>query len=186
VADAIRADGGRALAVKCDVLDRASIEAALSKTVAELGEVDALVNGAGGNQKQATTSDDLPFFDLPAVAMRFVFELNFTGTLLATQVIAKPMAARGNGVVLNISSMSALIPLTKIPGYSAAKAAVSNFTQWLAVHLCQNYSPDIRVNALAPGFFLTEQNRFLLTEEQSGALTPRGSRRTSSEPRAGC
>ncbi len=136
--------------------------------------MDALINGAGGNKKEATTSPELSFFDLPAEAVRFVFELNFLGTLLPTQVFGKLMAERGSGIILNVSSMSAIRPLTKIPGYSAAKAAVSNFTQWLAVHMCQNYSREIRVNALAPGFFLTEQNRFLLTEEKTGKLTPRG------------
>jgi len=103
-----------------------------------------------------------------------VFNLNFLGMFLTTQVIAKDMASRGQGVILNISSMNAFRPLTRIPAYSAAKAAVNNFTQWLAVHICQNYSKDIRVNAIAPGFFLTEQNRFLLTEEKTGELTARG------------
>ncbi len=174
VADEIKANGGKAIAVKCDVLDKKTIEAAKEKTVKELGQVDVLINGAGGNKKEATTSADLSFFDLPAEAVRFVFELNFVGTLLSTQVFAKNMAERGTGVILNISSMTALRPLTKVAVYSAAKAAVSNFTQWLAVHLCQNYSKDIRVNAIAPGFFLTEQNRFLLTDEKTGRLTARG------------
>ena len=111
---------------------------------------------------------------MPADAIRFVFDLNFIGTLLPTQVFAKNMAERGNGIILNISSMNAFRPLTKIAAYSAAKAAISNFTQWLAVHMCQNYSKEIRVNAIAPGFFLTAQNRFLLTDEKTGDLTPRG------------
>jgi NAD(P)-dependent dehydrogenase (short-subunit alcohol dehydrogenase family) len=133
-----------------------------------------LVNGAGGNKKEATTSPDLSFFDLPPDAIQWVFNLNFLGTLLPSQVFGKLMNDRGEGVILNVSSMSAFQPLTRIPGYSGAKAAVSNFTQWLAVHLAQEYSSQIRVNAVAPGFFLTEQNRFLLTEVETGELTPRG------------
>jgi NAD(P)-dependent dehydrogenase (short-subunit alcohol dehydrogenase family) len=136
--------------------------------------VDILVNGAGGNKKQATTSPDLSFFDLPPDAIRWVFDLNFLGTLLPSQVFGQPMAEQGAGCILNVSSMNAFRPLTRIPAYSAAKAAVSNFTQWLAVHMAQEYSSRIRVNAIAPGFFLTEQNRFLLTEETTGNLTPRG------------
>jgi len=174
VADQIKSDGGRAVAVKCDVLDKKSLEAARKKSNSEFGQIDILINGAGGNKKEATTSPDLSFFDLPVEAVRFVFELNFLGTLLPSQVFGREMAESGGGVILNISSMCALQPLTKVAAYSAAKAAVSNFTQWLAVHLCQNYSKDIRVNAIAPGFFLTEQNRFLLTDEKSGELTARG------------
>ncbi len=174
VTEQIKADGGIATAVVCNVLDKDSLEAAKQKVIAELGNIDILVNGAGGNKKEATTSPDLSFFDLPADATRFVFDLNFLGTLLPSQVFGKDMADSGSGIILNISSMNAFCPLTKIPAYSAAKAAVSNFTQWLAVHMCQNYSTEIRVNAIAPGFFLTEQNRFLLTDEKSGELTPRG------------
>ena len=174
VAGEIKSDGGIALAVKCDVLDKKSLQVAKEKTIAELGEIDVLINGAGGNKKEATTSDQLSFFDLPAEAMRFVFDLNFIGSFLTTQVVAREMADRGTGIILNISSMASFSPLTKVMGYSAAKAAVNNFTQWLAVHMCQNYSKDIRVNAIAPGFFLTEQNRFLLTDKKTGELTPRG------------
>lgn len=174
VAEEIKAKKGRAIAVKCDVLDKKSLERAREKINSELGKIDILINGAGGNKKEATTSPDLSFFDLPAEAVRFVFDLNFLGTLLPTQVFGKEMAKNGAGIILNVSSMNAFRPLTKIPAYSAAKAAVSNFTQWLAVHVCQNYSKDIRVNAIAPGFFLTEQNRFLLTDEKTGELTNRG------------
>lgn len=174
VADEIKADKGLAIAVKCDVLDKKSLESAKEKINRELGKIDILINGAGGNKKEATTSPDLSFFDLPSDTIRFVFDLNFLGTLLPTQVFSKDMAERGSGVILNISSMNAFRPLTRIPAYSAAKAAVSNFTQWLAVHICQNYSKDIRVNAIAPGFFLTEQNRFLLTDQKTGELTQRG------------
>ena len=174
VVDDIVDEGGEAIVVRCDVLDRASLEAARDAVLAHFGQVDILINGAGGNKKQATTSQDVSFFDLPPDAVRWVFDLNFLGTLLPSQVFGKVMADRGEGCILNISSMNAFRPLTRIPAYSAAKAAVSNFTQWLAVHMTQEYSPDIRVNALAPGFFLTEQNRFLLTDEASGTLTPRG------------
>jgi NAD(P)-dependent dehydrogenase (short-subunit alcohol dehydrogenase family) len=174
VAGDIAAHGGSALAIPCDVLDKPSIERALDEVMAKFGRIDVLINGAGGNKKEATTSPELSFFDLPAEAIRFVFDLNFLGTLLPTQVFGRQMAERGSGIILNISSMNALRPLTKIPAYSAAKAAISNFTQWLAVHVCQNYSKQIRVNAIAPGFFLTEQNRFLLTDEKTGGLTPRG------------
>jgi NAD(P)-dependent dehydrogenase (short-subunit alcohol dehydrogenase family) len=170
----IESDGGTAIAVTCNVLEKDTLEAARRKTVAELGDIDILINGAGGNKKEATTSETLPFFDLPVEAVRFVFDLNFIGTFLTTQVVAKDMAKRGKGLILNVSSMASLSPLTKVMGYSAAKAAVNNFTQWLAVHMCQNYSKEIRVNAIAPGFFLTEQNRFLLTDEKSGELTARG------------
>jgi len=169
-----RRAGDRAIAVKCNVLDKQELESARKDIVAKLGKVDILINGAGGNKKDATTSESLAFFDLPAEAIRGVFDLNFLGTLLPSQVFGKDMAKNGSGVILNISSMNAMRPLTKICGYSAAKAAVSNFTQWLAVHINQNYSKDIRVNAIAPGFFLTEQNRFLLTNEKNGKLTPRG------------
>ena len=174
VAREINDNNGTALAIKCNVLNKRQIENAAKKIAAKLGKVDILINGAGGNKKEATTSDSLAFFDLPAEAIRGVFDLNFLGTLLPSQVFGKEMAKNGSGVILNISSMNAMRPLTKICGYSAAKAAVSNFTQWLAVHINQNYSKDIRVNAIAPGFFLTEQNRFLLTDEKTGKLTPRG------------
>ncbi|MBN2019023.1 MAG: SDR family oxidoreductase [Sedimentisphaerales bacterium] len=164
----------KALAVKCSVLDKKQLEEARETIIGRLGRVDILINGAGGNKKEATTSDSLTFFDLPMDAIRGVLDLNIIGTILPSQVFGKAMAEQKQGVILNISSMNAFRPLTKICGYSAAKAAVSNFTQWLAVHICQNYSKDIRVNAIAPGFFLTEQNRFLLTDEKTGQLTPRG------------
>lgn len=170
----IQAAGGKAVGLGCDVLDRASIQAAADAVLERFGRVDILINGAGGNKPAATTSPDMPFFDLPADALRWVFDLNLIGAILPSQVFARIMAEQKRGAILNISSMNAFRPLTRIPAYSAAKAGVSNFTQWLAVHLAQEYSPDIRVNAIAPGFFLTEQNRFLLTEEGSGELTPRG------------
>jgi NAD(P)-dependent dehydrogenase (short-subunit alcohol dehydrogenase family) len=155
-------------------LDRGNLEKVCAGVVEKFSRVDILINGAGGNKPQATTSPELSFFDLPQDAFQWVFNLNFTATLLASQVFGKVMARQGEGAILNISSMNSFRPLTRVPAYSAAKAAVSNFTQWLAVHLSQNYSPKIRVNALAPGFFLTEQNRYLLTEKETGNLTARG------------
>jgi len=164
----------QAVAVGADVLDIESLRHAAEIIQEKFGTVHCLVNAAGGNQPQATTSANLSFFDLPTDALRWVFDLNLLGTILPSQVFGKVMAEKGDGVILNISSMNAFRPLTRVPAYSAAKAGVSNFTQWLAVHIAQGYSPRIRVNAIAPGFFLTRQNRFLLTDEQSGALTPRG------------
>jgi NAD(P)-dependent dehydrogenase (short-subunit alcohol dehydrogenase family) len=174
VVDDITAAGGQAIAVQCNVLDKASIEAARDVVLDAFGSVDILVNGAGGNKREATTSPEMPFFDLPADAVQWVFNLNFIGTLLPTQVFGKVIAEKGDGSIINISSMNAIRPLTKIPAYSAAKAAVSNFTQWLAVHVSQNYSLKVRVNALAPGFFLTTQNKFLLQDAETGNWTPRG------------
>jgi len=172
--DRLEGSRGQVLVEYCDVLDKKVVETAVAKVLSEFGHVDSLVNGAGGNNPKATTSAELPFFDLSQDALRLVFDLNLLGTIIPSQVVARHMAERKSGVILNISSMNALRPLTRIPAYSAAKAGVSNFTQWLAVHLAQEYSPQIRVNAIAPGFFLTEQNRFLLTDRESGELTARG------------
>lgn len=173
-ADKIRSQGGTALGVEANVLDLESTTKALEAVERELGAVDVLINGAGGNKKEATTSAELPFFDLPPEATRGVFDLNFLGTFIPSQIFGRGMAARKEGVILNVASMNAVRPLTRIPAYSAAKSAVVNFTQWLAVHMAKEYSPNIRVNAIAPGFFLTEQNRFLLTDEKTGNLTERG------------
>jgi len=165
--------GGEGLALKVSVLSRKELEHAAKEAIATFAQVDILINGAGGNHPNATTSPDQSFFDLDEESVRFVFELNFMGTFLSSQVFGRVMAKRKEGVILNIASMNAIRPLTRIPAYSAAKAAVTNFTQWLAVHLAQNYSPRIRVNAIAPGFFLTAQNRYLLHNEE-GVLTQRG------------
>lgn len=174
VAQQIVADGGRAIAAQADVLDRASLEALGQRTIETFGRVDILINGAGGAKPEATTSDRLSFFDLPKEALQWVFDLNFLGTFLACQVFGYHMVDQGGGSIVNISSMGAERPLTRSIAYSAAKAAINNFTQWLAVHVAQQYGQGIRVNALAPGFFLTEQNRFLLVDAQSGDLTARG------------
>lgn len=166
--------GPQHLSAQVNVLERESIELALGLCIAEMGGPDILINGAGGNHPKATISPETPFFDLPQESLEFVTKLNLTGTILPSQVFGRYMAEKKSGCILNISSMNAFRPLTRIPAYSAAKAAVSNFTQWLAVHMAQEYSSDIRVNAIAPGFFLTAQNRFLLTDEESGELTVRG------------
>jgi NAD(P)-dependent dehydrogenase (short-subunit alcohol dehydrogenase family) len=184
VVDDIVADGGEGIAVQCDVLDKASIETARDAVLDAFGRVDILINGAGGNKKEATTTPDLSFFDLPADAVQWVFNLNIIGTLLPTQVFGKVIAEQGEGSIINFSSENAIRPLTRIPAYSSAKAAVSSFTQWLAVHMSQNYSTKIRVNALAPGFFLTTQNRFLLLDEATGKWTARGQQILDHTPQA--
>jgi len=166
--------GDQVSVFQCDVLNRDSVAETAREVLDRLGKLDCLVNGAGGNKPQATTSNELKFFDLPADALRWVFELNILGTILPSQAFGRIMAAQGYGTILNISSMNSFRPLTRIPAYSAAKAAVSNFTQWLAVHMAQEYSPKIRVNAVAPGFFLTNQNRFLLLDKETSELTARG------------
>jgi NAD(P)-dependent dehydrogenase (short-subunit alcohol dehydrogenase family) len=173
LAGEIRESGAAAISVIGDVLNKASIESAGQEVLAKFGRVDILVNGAGGNKAQATTNPEQSFFDLPADALRWVFELNLIGAILPSQVFGKVMAQQKSGVILNISSMNAFRPLTRIPAYSAAKAGVSNFTQWLAVHMAQTYSENIRVNAIAPGFFIGEQNRKLLLSDD-GSLTQRG------------
>ena len=165
---------GEAIVVYGDVLKTDTLEQARQVVLDSFGGIDCLVNAAGGNKPEATTSPERSFFDLPEDALRFVVDLNLLGTILPSQVFGKHMAEKGEGIILNISSMSALLPLTRVLGYSAAKAGVSNFTQWLAVHLAQEYSPRIRVNAIAPGFFLTEQNRYLLTDRETGQPTRRG------------
>ena len=190
VANEIIQNGGEAIGLACNVLEVESLKTAHQKVLEAFGRCDILINGAGGNHPLGTTSkthlfpDDLEdttglktFFDLDPEGIKFVFDLNFIGTLLPTQIFAKDMVANG-GSIINISSMNAFRPLTKIPAYSGAKAAVSNFTQWLAVHFSK---VNIRVNAIAPGFFLTDQNRTLLTNVD-GSLTDRGNTIISHTP----
>lgn len=165
---------GRAIAVQANVLQAEAVKAAVDQVLAEFGVIDGLVNAAGGNKPAATTGPDKTFFDLPTDALRWVFDLNILGTIIPSQIVGRHMAERQQGTILNISSMNSFRPLTRIPAYAAAKAGVNSFTQWLAVHMAQEYSPRIRVNAIAPGFFLTEQNRFLLTDAETGQLTARG------------
>jgi NAD(P)-dependent dehydrogenase (short-subunit alcohol dehydrogenase family) len=177
--------GGAAKAFRCDVLDTVQIRECYEAVSSLWGPPDFLINGAGGNNPRATTSEEFhgpvgssaptaqSFFDLDPAGFRQVFDLNFMGTFLVSQAFSQGMIEKGRGSIVNISSMSAFIPLTKVVAYSAAKAAVSNFTRWLAVHL----SPTgVRVNALAPGFFMTEQSRFLLLNQKTGEPSPRGHR----------
>lgn len=165
---------GQVIVLGADVLRTETLEQAAQKVLELFGRVDGLINSAGGNKLEATTGPDRSFFDLSEQALRDVLDLNVLGTILPCRIFARHMAAQGEGAIVNISSMSAFRPLTRVVGYSAAKAGVSNFTQWLAVHLAQEYSPRIRVNAIAPGFFLTMQNRYLLTDRETGELTARG------------
>ena len=192
VVDEINADGGTALAVGCNVLEAESLENARQKINSTLGTCDILINGAGGNSPLGTTTKDTlefsdlaekaegvkTFFDLDAKGIEFVFNLNFLGTLLTTQCFAKDMVGKEHACILNISSMNAYRPLTRIPAYSAAKAAVSNFTQFMAVHFAD---VGIRVNAIAPGFFSTNQNKTLLFNED-GSLTARSNKIISHTP----
>jgi NAD(P)-dependent dehydrogenase (short-subunit alcohol dehydrogenase family) len=171
----LNACSGRALVTYGNVLERESLMKADELIRSELGDSpDILINAAGGNNPRATTGPERSFFDLNDADLRFVFDLNAIGTIVPSQVFGRRMAEKRRGVILNISSMNAFRPLTRIVAYSAAKAAVSNFTQWLAVHMAKEYSPHIRVNAIAPGFMLTDQNRYLLTDKETGGLTARG------------
>ena len=174
IVEAIQTEKGEAIGIACDVLQRTDLEHACTEVLETFGPIDILINAAGGNFPQATTSANVSFFDLDIQAIESVLDLNFIGTLQSCQVFGRGMAERGQGCIVNVASMNALRPLTRIPAYSAAKAAVANFTQWLAVHMAQEYRAQIRVNAIAPGFILTEQNRFLLIDAQSGTMTPRG------------
>lgn len=180
--------GTSCIGVEANVLDKESLKKAKSEIEKQLGNIDILINGAGGNSPKATTKaeqfvdgTDLAdsFFGLELEGFERVFALNFTGTLLPSMVFGESMAINKKGVILNISSMNAFRPLTRIPAYSAAKASINNFTQWLAVHMAKT---GVRVNAIAPGFFLTNQNRFLLTDEKTGEPTSRGMKILANTP----
>jgi len=169
----IRAAGGKAKAVRCDATDKASVEEALRATLERFSTVDILVNGAGGSRRQTTTGPELSFFDIDVDDMRSVSDLNYLSAVIPCQEVGRIFARRKEGVVLNITSIAGLRPITRALSYANGKAALNSFTQWLAVHMAVTYSPTIRVNAIAPGFMLTEQNRFLLVEEKTGAFTER-------------
>lgn len=181
IADEINAAGGDAIAVKANVLDCASLEEARDAVVAKYGHIDILINGAGGNKKQATVSPELDFFHLDVDAFKWVFDLNVTGAVLTTMVFGELLAKQGSGNVINIASMATYHPLTNTVAYCGAKAAVANFTEWMATHFNQNYSKNIRVNAIAPGFLLTTQNKFLMQKED-GTPTDRGQRVLNKTP----
>ena len=190
VADEIKAEGGQAIGISANVLEKASLEAARAEVNEKLGTCDILINGAGGNNPKGTTTKEYyekgdidlegitTFFDLDPSGVEFVFNLNFLGTLMPTQVFAQDMLDKKDATILNVSSMNAFTPLTKIPAYSGAKAAISNFTQWLAVHFSK---VGIRVNAIAPGFFATDQNRALLFDDK-GEFTDRSKKILSQTP----
>ncbi|PSL31653.1 NAD(P)-dependent dehydrogenase (short-subunit alcohol dehydrogenase family) [Planomicrobium soli] len=186
VAEEIQAQGGEAIAVAADVLDRGSLERAKDRILEAYGQIDILINGAGGNHPDAITDTEIhdgeaqgkSFFDLQEDGFSRVFASNFTGSFLASQVFGKELLKRDAPVILNISSMSAFSPMTKVPAYSAAKSAINNFTMWMAVHFAEQ---NLRVNAIAPGFFLTAQNKDLLTKPD-GSLTPRSEKIMASTP----
>jgi NAD(P)-dependent dehydrogenase (short-subunit alcohol dehydrogenase family) len=180
----IRAAGGAALAVECDVTQQDSVAAAVEMTVQAYATVDLLVNGAGGGLKNATTSPEKSFFDLVPADMLDGFCLNYMSAVLPSQSVGRLFAGKKAGVILNITSIAGMLPLTRSISYSDAKAAANSFTRWLAVHMAQTYSENIRVNAIAPGFMLTEQNRFLLIDKTTGEMTERGRQIIRSVPMA--
>jgi NAD(P)-dependent dehydrogenase (short-subunit alcohol dehydrogenase family) len=181
VADAITKDGLEAISLQADVCDKSSLQVACQAIISRFGKIDCLVNGAGGNIKEATTSDECEFFDITDDVWRKVLDLNFTGVLYACQIFGREIISQKAGSIVNIASIAGLRPLTRAAGYAAGKAAVINFTQWLSVHLCRCYSPEIRVNAVCPGFFATKQNYYLLYDA-NGRLTDRGKTILTSVP----
>jgi NAD(P)-dependent dehydrogenase (short-subunit alcohol dehydrogenase family) len=173
--ETIQNQGGEAKALACDVLEKNELQNIYTHIADNYDRVDILINAAGGNHPSATVvPDQKSFFDLPEEAIHWVFNLNLMGTILACQVFGQAMVQSGEGAILNVSSMASLRSITRVFAYGSAKAGINMFTQWLAVYMATQYSPNIRVNALAPGFFVGEQNRFLLFDEATGELSPRG------------
>jgi NAD(P)-dependent dehydrogenase (short-subunit alcohol dehydrogenase family) len=170
----LEAIGIKAFPYQADVLDKPRLDQVAAEVMERFGHIDILLNGAGGNRPAAIATPQQPFFGLSAEAMHHVFDLNFMGAFYCCQAFGEPMAEQGRGVMLNVASMVSIRPLTRVVAYSAAKAALTNFTQWLAVHLATTYGTGLRVNAIAPGFLLGEQNRALLVDQATGELTPRG------------
>lgn len=173
--ETIQNEGGQAESLACDVLEKNELQDVYTHIVDKYDRVDILINAAGGNHPSATVVPDRKsFFDLPEEAINWVFNLNLMGTILACQVFGEAMVKAGQGAILNVSSMASLRSITRVFAYGSAKAGINSFTQWLAVYMATEYSPQIRVNAIAPGFFVGEQNRFLLFDEVTGELSPRG------------
>ena len=182
LANEIISAGGDAMPLPCDVLDKDVLQTACAQIIERYGRIDILVNGAGGNRAEATAMpNERTFFELPQEALQWVFNLNLMGTILPSQVFGDVMAKQGEGVILNVSSMASMQPLTRVVAYSAAKAGINNFTQWLATYMATEHHPNIRVNAIAPGFFLGDQNRFLLLNEDE-TLTARGEQIINNTP----
>jgi NAD(P)-dependent dehydrogenase (short-subunit alcohol dehydrogenase family) len=172
---ALQAKGAQALGISVDVVDKPGLQTAVKQVVEQYGHIDILINGAGGNRADATTlPGQRSFFDLPQEALQWVFNLNFTSAVLTSQIFGEVMTQQKTGVILNVSSMASYQPMTRVVAYAGAKAAINNFTNWLAVYMAQEHGPQIRVNAIAPGFFLGEQNRYLLIDKDTNALTTRG------------
>ena len=184
-AEAIDPDNsGRALPLACDAISRDSVAQALDGTLEHFGTVDLLVNAAGGSHPSTTTTEELAFFDIVPEDIRFVMDLNYLASVIPCQAVGRVFAQKSSGAVVNITSIGGVMPLSRALAYSNGKGAADNFTRWLAVHMAQEYDPAIRVNAIAPGFMLTQQNRFLLVDEKSGDLTARGQSILASVPMA--
>ncbi len=173
-ADEIRSLGGSAFAMQCDAVSKPSVDDALSQTVDACGTIDFLVNAAGGSHPSTTTTPDLEFFDIEPESMRKVMDLNYLSTVIPSQAVGRVFASREAGAIVNITSIAGSLPATRALTYSNGKAAADSFVRWLAVHMAQTYSPKIRVNGIAPGFMVTNQNRFLLLDEKTQKPTERG------------